>query len=64
MGLTHNFHGKKGPEILGGLKGGGQKQFCNFFFASASPPPYKCLWTIPYKLDNKSFGKINLNSLL
>ena len=43
MGLTHNFHGKKGgPEIFGGLKGGPRKIFAIIFFC-IRPPPYKCL---------------------
>ena len=59
MGLTHNFHGKKGwPEIFWGLKGGGP--FFFFFFALfslASGPPYKCLWTVP----KAQFEQVDLN---
>ena len=45
LGLTHNFHGKKGPEIF--LRSErGPKKFRDFFFF-ASGPPYKCLWTVP-----------------
>ena len=47
MGLTHNFHGKKGgPEIFFAVWRGPQK-ICaiNIFLHQASP--YKCLWTVP-----------------
>ena len=53
MGLTRNFHGKKGgPWIFLSSEGGTP----NFFLHQA--PPYKCLWTVPnivwirYSYDN------------
>ena len=41
MGLTHNFHGKKGgPEFFLQSEGGPEK-FSRYFLHQA--PPYKCL---------------------
>ena len=47
IGLTRNFHGKKGGGALIFLRseGGPRKIFEINIFASG--PPYKCLWTVP-----------------
>ena len=49
MGLTCNFHGKKGgPEFFCGLKGGGGwKIFAKKIFFALGPP-CKYLWTVPW----------------
>ena len=46
MGLTRNFHGKKGfPEIFFAVWRGGQKNFRDKYILH-QVPPYKCLWTV------------------
>ena len=46
MGLTHNFHGKKGSPKFFKVWRGARKICMIFFFFFASGPPYKCLWTV------------------
>ena len=46
MGLTHNFHGKRGALNFFAVCGGGLKNFNDKYFLHQAPP-YKCLWTVP-----------------
>ena len=49
-GSTRNIHGKKGgPEFFAVWRRGGARKFfaLNIFLHKPSPPPYKCLWTVP-----------------
>ena len=52
MGLSHNFHGKKGALKFFEVWRGSLKIFWDiylfiFFFFFCIRPPYKCLWTVP-----------------
>ena len=46
MGLTHNFHGKKGALIFFFLVWREGLEKCSRYFIYIRPP-YKCLWTVP-----------------
>ena len=44
MGLTRNFHGKKGgPEIFLQSEGGGAQKIFTINYIFCISPPYKCL---------------------